>query len=328
MAILVSPLRGEKVQIQTSVQKEFLKKSNQTNKNDIDWLNLKNSGNEDRTFPKKVTLKWSATTEKSIVELSESADFENCRRYETNKNELEIENLLLGHKYFWRVNNSDVSFFTTEDIAPRWMRVDGLSNIRDIGGWKTESGKRIKQGLIYRGSEMNKHHNISRDGIEKIRSDIKIKTDLDIRGVEECGINKSPAGDDVEFCLIPCAAYKEFIFDEHKPTTKKLFETFANEQKYPIYFHCWGGADRTGTVAFLLGCVLDVPYEDLLTDYELTSLSIWGDRSRDSDLWQSLLTELDKYGNDTDSYKKKAINYLLSCGITEQTLNKIRENLL
>ena len=33
--------------------------------------------------------------------------------------------------------------FTTEDLPPRLMRVDGVPNVRDIGGWRGLGGRRV-----------------------------------------------------------------------------------------------------------------------------------------------------------------------------------------
>ena len=40
-----------------------------------------------------------------------------------------------------------------------------------------------------------------------------------------------------------------------------------------IYFHCHGGADRTGTLAFLLEGLLGVSESDMAKDFELTTYS-------------------------------------------------------
>ena len=44
--------------------------------------------------------------------------------------------------------------------------------------------------------------------------------------------------------------------------------------------HCWGGADRTGTVAFILEGLCGVSEADLAIDYELTSFTMFGLRTR------------------------------------------------
>ena len=56
-----------------------------------------------------------------------------------------------------------------------------------------------------------------------------------------------------------------------KYSIREIFRVLADEENYPIMFHCNAGADRTGTVAFLINGVLGVPYEDLTRDFELTS---------------------------------------------------------
>ena len=64
---------------------------------------------------------------------------------------------------------------------------------------------------------------------------------------------------------------------------------------------------------------------DLCLDYELTSFSIWGERSTISELFTDFLKELDKYGNKEDSIKTKCENYLNSIGITNEDIEKIKK---
>ena len=52
-----------------------------------------------------------------------------------------------------------------------------------------------------------------------------------------------------------------------------MFKYLSDASNYPIYTHCQGGADRTGTYAFLLNGLLGVSYEDLTRDFELTSFA-------------------------------------------------------
>lgn len=49
---------------------------------------------------------------------------------------------------------TDRGEFSTQNTM-RMMRIDGIHNVRDIGGYTTVDGKTIKQGLLYRSTELD-----------------------------------------------------------------------------------------------------------------------------------------------------------------------------
>ena len=52
----------------------------------------------------------------------------------------------------------------------------------------------------------------------------------------------------------------------NKAEIKTIFEDYlANADEKPVYYHCYGGADRTGTIGFLLGAILKMSYTIYLT---------------------------------------------------------------
>lgn len=60
--------------------------------------------------------------------------------------------------------------------------------------------------------------------------------------------------------------YGDFITN---PTVAAPYlRVFANPDNYPIIFHCRGGADRTGSLAFILNALQGVSEADLIKDYE------------------------------------------------------------
>lgn len=252
-----------------------------------------------------------------------SKTFSDSRVIKVKGNCVELHNFKANTLYFWRVNGSCTETFKTEDVAPCFYEAEGMSNIRDAGNWKTKYGCRIKQGLLFRGSEMNDHHIITKKGKAVMRNILKIRTDLDLRR-EAAELECSPLGEDIQFLLIPTRAYKQFM--EEKETCKNLFNVLMDESNYPIYYHCWGGADRTGTLACMLGVVLGMCEKDILLDYEITSLSIWGDRNRTSELYTEFLEELENYEGKT--FEEKIMSFIYSCGVTEEQLDKIRGILL
>jgi hypothetical protein len=120
---------------------------------------------------------------------------------------------------------------------------------------------------------------------------------------------------------IPCYAYTDIF--EHPQAIRDIFQFFADKENYPIYFHCWGGADRTGTIAFLIGALLGEKIEPLLDDYEITSLSIWGIRSRNMPSFQKFFSMLN--GFEGKNLQEKTANYLYSVGVTQKEIRTIKE---
>lgn len=324
MIKLIYPVNNEIIPILNDLQRNFVNEDEHPfNENYINWAHLERYKEQDDTFPQLNTFRWESDGEESVIEISENADFFDSRIIKVKGNSADIHNFKANRTYYWRVNGSEAETFKTEDVAPAFYEVDGISNVRDAGNWKTKYGCRIKQGLLYRGSEMNIHHTITEKGIDVMRNILKIHTDLDIRG-EAKQFPCSPIGEDVQFMIVPAGPYKNFMQD--KETCKKLFDIFADESNYPIYYHCWGGADRTGTIACMLGVALGMCEKDTLLDYEITSLSVWGERNRVSELYQSFLEELSKYKGDT--FEEKIMSFIYSCGISKEQLDKIRDILL
>lgn len=334
---LISPCEGERVPLLTLLHKDFLR--NDGNKDPsieaCDYFNLYRQG-IDNSFGEPVKFKWNCY-EKACLHLSLSKDFFEYSVYETDEDHAEIYNLLLGKTYYWRVctlsgNLSEVRSFETEDMPPRWIKAsqtmrkdqNGITNIRDFGGWKTKQGKKIKQGLIFRGSEMDDHCVLSEYGRNILLNDLKIKTDYDLR---KCGDLLSPLGNGVKLIRIPLlGAYGRI--SEFKDDFRDMFRVFVDEKNYPMYVHCWGGADRTGTLLFLLGALLGMSEKDLFLEYELTTFSVWGPRSSESELFTAFKKALSEYGAKTDSIVTQSRNFVLSTGITEEQIEKIKSILL
>lgn len=325
MTSLLAPENKARIDLHTACQRSF-QGGGEVGK--IDWQNLNRSEGEDCTFPMKVEFSWLTDEAASVFEIAENPEFTDARVIHTKENTVHVGNLKMNTRYFWRVNGSDARTFMTEDAAPRWMEAGGLSNVRDMGAWKSADGRRIRQGLIYRGSELDRHHAVTGEGLRVLREEMGIRTDLDLRGEAVGQLTSSPMGDDVAFVLIPTKPYAQFFQEEEYSVCKALFEVLADEKNYPIYYHCWGGADRTGTLALMLQAVLGVSEEDMLLDYELTSLSIWGDRSRRSELFVSLMDALNEWGREKDTINQKAWNFLIACGVSGETLRRLEDNLL
>ena len=246
----------------------------------------------------------------------------------------EIAHLFVDTPYAWKViardagqplAESPVWRFTTHRTTPRWIGVPGITNVRDLGGWPLPDHRAVRQGMVYRSSQLNSSWPITQEGKDILVDQLGIRTDLDIRwsDQEETEPVLDPAR--VQWINIPILGYGRICEDEDRENYPRVFEVFAQESNYPILFHCAAGADRAGTVAFMLKALLGVAEEDLCCDYELTTLSGSGERSRESEGFQGLLEALVPFG---DSFVEKAENYLLSTGVSAAQFAAIRDLLI
>ncbi len=245
--------------------------------------------------------------------------------------------------------------FLVKPNTVRYVTMHCGFNYRDLGGWKTESGKRIAYELIYRGGRTNEFSAID---VVTLRDDLGIKSEIDLRHTRDNGGQKeSILGADITYLTTPITQY-DLIFPDlsaGSPTSnsnsvqlKRIFEFLADESNYPLFFHCNGGADRTGTLAFLLCGYLGVPLEDLTRDFELTSFSAaaggryrgkfnypfeYGTQQNDSGNYVSWGGLIDRIQTDypaKDGKLSTSIRRYLTetCGIAESTLKSIEGILL
>ena len=213
-----------------------------------------------------------------ILTISENADFSNSYTIEIKYPQVKNSILVPGKTYYWKVTGKSVDNILgggkikIQDAPVRWIYVDGVNNVRDMGGWSTTSGKTVKYEMLYRGAQLNE---ITENGLKTLSS-LNIKTEFDIRS----NVNSPSATEGTNFNYIfldTGFGYDKTLIDSNKEQVtnnyKKIFEILSDRSNYPIYTHCQGGADRTGTYAFLLNGLLGVSYEDLTRDFELTSFS-------------------------------------------------------
>ena len=250
---------------------------------------------------------------------------------------------------------SSVVTFTTDGQPPRWIALEGrVKNVRDIGGWRTRDGRRVKQGLAFRGQGLNDDsvdgetagsNRLTVEDINYLKDTLKIRTDLDLRTPSEvAGMTKSPIGDGVRFIHHPSPAYAGLfskdgkgssLADEGKKTMAANFRIFCDKKNYPIFFHCIGGTDRTGSLAYVLNAVLGVDRHDLEVDWEST---LYPDRIPElrpdysgKRGWRSkeFFDEgFAKYGDANTSWNDRVVLYLLDCGITKEEIEQFRSIML
>ncbi|MBR7132116.1 MAG: tyrosine-protein phosphatase [Clostridia bacterium] len=265
------------------------------------------------------------------VELSENESFNNTKEYKLKSHERDISiyNLKTGQKYYYRVTattssgkqTTASSYFSTAQ-TPRLILVDGLRNVRDIGGYKTVDGKTVKQGLLFRGTElrgtMNPDFTITEAGIDVLLNDLEIRNELDLRFTTDGGETIS---DKVEQKFYKFKyLYSEIFLSEGKEAVKTLFSDLAIKETYPAYLHCTYGSDRTGTICYLLQALLGVSEEDCYRNWELTTFFNGGSYKDDA---LKFMENMKKF--DGNTLQEKTENFLLSTGLTASEIESIKD---
>ena len=297
------------------------------------------------------------------VLVSQNENFENAKVYTTNETSINVKNLFVNTQYYWKVeaNNdeSEIGTFTTGDYV-RWISARPLFNVRDNGGFMTDSGKRVKQGLVYRGGEITiktwgDHALTATEESKQIfREDMGMVggIEIDLRGTGDIGdgykSNAFAEDGDIAYEMLAIKSYNETFSKngsgatnptQARQTVAKIFEHLKEADKKPVYYHCYGGADRTGTLGFLLNGLLGVSYSDLVIDFELTSYSSINNehirshlRDHQYDHWRNLINFVktdttNGYAyNEEASLKENIYNLLnVGCNSPKETLDTIRD---
>lgn len=185
-----------------------------------------------------------------------------------------------------------------EVSSGRHIPLEGEPNFRDLGGFETADGKRVRSGTVYRSGKLSTLSNadvgkleelgiktvvnflspneIAHDGadrvpegVEEISIPIDPKTGLE--GILEDLIDARKTGD---FSKIPVDVNPEIhrvLVGEAREQYAELFRIISDPEKRPIVFHCSHGVHRTGTAAAVLLSALGVPWDEVRDDYLLSN---------------------------------------------------------
>lgn len=184
------------------------------------------------------------------------------------------------------------------------IELEGLVNTRDLGGFETVDGKKIKPKRLIRSGEL---FNATASDIQKLTEEYHLKTVVDFRtGTERMG-KPDPEIDGVMYVINPILReetmgitrekenekkdgleelmkfisrddfdvvrymeeiYERIVSDGYSMAQyKKFFDILLNQETGAVLWHCSAGKDRVGVGTALLLTALDVPREVIYEDY-------------------------------------------------------------
>lgn len=187
------------------------------------------------------------------------------------------------------------------------MGIASAPNLRDIGGLSLPDRARIRTGLVYRSSALNRLAGddaiaFARLGIRSVH-DLRTATERAAQpdrlppGCEYVVadvIADQPPGGSAEWAALlgsPKAArarladggaramwtqqYREFVvFDSARAAYGRLLRSIASETSRPVVFHCSTGKDRTGWAAAVLLLLLGAGHDQVVDDFTRSNLHV------------------------------------------------------
>ena len=255
-----------------------------------------------------------------------------------------------GHTTSYGVQTNQGLIFRGGEITPKQFNDGGNSHSANWTGKDAEAGQKVQEDVLKIGLEL--------DLRTKSGSGSMTASELNWQG-EWAQPNNNPslaavaaAGNvDGKAQYVRCSinSYDSFITDQNRKSETdnanrdlivEIFDYLSNADKQHVFFHCWGGADRTGVTGFLINAICGVSYTDAIIDFELTTLTnnkrchMHNSQNAHFPKFLKLFTsgyeferngEKFQYTFDAEkTLRVNADNLLKAMGVKEETLEKIR----
>jgi protein-tyrosine phosphatase len=175
--------------------------------------------------------------------------------------------------------------------ATRHVPFEASFNFRDLGGYETRDGKRVRWGALFRSDSLQ----WLTDDDRAVFSKLGVRTVVDLRSSAEVA-RSTPLRHDAG----AVALHHVPLFEEHslpferaeraspEPPPGETYLAIAAggrdavaaavraiaHGEHAVVFHCAAGRDRTGMLAAIILSVLGVPDETIVADYLLSDRAV------------------------------------------------------
>ena len=175
---------------------------------------------------------------------------------------------------------------------PRRIDVEGAWNVRDIGGYETASGKRVRMRTFFRADSL---HQLTQSD-QQLLLGYGLRSVIDLRQTHELADfpDVFAGSTEVSYHHIDVIGGKPIYYspvvgtpaddiqrsycawlEQRQAQVGRVLATMAEPGALPALYHCAGGKDRTGVTTALLLEIAGVPGDTIAEDYGLTAKYLW-----------------------------------------------------
>ena len=187
-------------------------------------------------------------------------------------------------------------------MKARRIKLKKLKNTRDLGGYATKDGRKIKHNMLIRSGHLA---GATENDIAKLMNEYKLKTVIDLRIDNEIAEKPDNVPESINHIRIPLLdkaylgitrdeyslnswfnlfpdknvrpedtfykMYEMLVFSERsKKLIPEIFSVFLNGEN-AVLWHCSAGKDRVGMITMLMLLALDVDKETIVSDFLATN---------------------------------------------------------
>ena len=246
-----------------------------------------------RTDDGSYRLRWTVEPPDAPVAVFASTDPVNIPHAEPVAETAEAEAIVSGlepyQRYYFELVPEGGKGFV---FATRFVNLQGAQNFRDIGGYETREGRRVRWGTVFRSDDLVDLTDADLTLVSKMS--IRVVCDLrresrreaapdrlptqnapatlnlDISGAIDGRESSSIDWSDEEAEALMAEGYARRIRTAG-PLYGQMIDKLIDPANRPFLFHCQGGKDRAGTGAALLLLALGVAEDTVVEDYLLTN---------------------------------------------------------
>jgi protein-tyrosine phosphatase len=165
----------------------------------------------------------------------------------------------------------------------RTLLLEGISNLRDVGGYATLDGRVTRWRTLFRSGCMDR---LSLPGQEWLVERAGLRTVIDLRQDDEIVSRPNVFADSArvryrrvplfdgpppEDVPIPLEVGYWRMLEQRHTRVRAVFEQLLEPGALPALIHCYAGKDRTGVLVALILAAVGVPYATVAADYALSA---------------------------------------------------------